>query len=220
MNKRGVGYIGITTVELFILLIVFGILIFVTAKVDTSDEINSIKNRDMALADLVSSYEDRIGICPLLDLVSIRDSVGVCTASDCRALLDVKIALEKARKIAKERGYDLLVTSAYRNIQHQAKLYRIYELGGEVVAAKPSCNAPHVTGRALDVRLVDANTLELLEGMSETTDLANMEIGKRKELEDIMCEAGFVRFSGEYWHFEYDTDKAIAAKNKGMCTYG
>ena len=36
----------------------------------------------------------------------------------------------------------------------------------------------------------------------------------RALLEQIMCEAGWVRYAREYWHFEYGTDRWRRAAGK------
>jgi len=50
MNKKAEEYSMTTTVELFILLIVFGLLAYITFNVDTSNQINEIMAKDLGLS--------------------------------------------------------------------------------------------------------------------------------------------------------------------------
>jgi D-alanyl-D-alanine dipeptidase len=149
----------------------------------------------------------RTETCPVPELQQIPDSL-VCTATRCQLMPEVTEKLARAQQIAQNRGYQLQVTSAYRTYEDQAAMRA---RKGEM-AALPSCTAPHVTGRAVDV---------VLKGQPYMTSAGNptadMSLGKRQELEAIMCEAGFVRYAGEFWHYEYGTSRWERGKAAGVC---
>jgi len=150
------------------------------------------------------------GECPKLDLVLIPDSIECRQTSepDCRVLPDVKSKLEEASAIAAKRGLKLAVTSAYRSFAAQKKLYDKYGAGR---VATPSCTSPHTTGRAVDVVIVGGS------GMG-SANMGDISIGDRKLLEEVMCEAGFVRYDNEFWHFEFGTGRWQRGKGAGVCS--
>ena len=141
-------------------------------------------------------------ICPIpADLQSIEGVACYTSYSSCELNKEVVDSLRSAQSIAKAKGYDLLVTSAHRTYQQQGILFNMYGPGR---ASYPSCGSPHIGGRAVDVVLTKNGVP--VEGMSSDQGAMNdLSIGKRSELQNIMCQAGFQRFSGEFWHFEYKT---------------
>ena len=61
MNKKGQDLPTVTTVELFILLLIFGMLAYVTYNINISNEVNSIRARDLGLAiNLISSFDKNV----------------------------------------------------------------------------------------------------------------------------------------------------------------
>jgi len=153
-------------------------------------------------------------ICPDVELKTIPSDI-VCSAtqSHCSLKPEVVAKLQEAQTIAKNKGFELEVTSGYRTIVQQAALKAAK---GEL-AAGAGCTAPHVTGGAVDV---------VLRGrpyMIGKGNVANMNLGERKILEEIMCEAGFVRYGnkegtkGEFWHYEYGTKRWERGKAAGVC---
>lgn len=142
--------------------------------------------------------------CPIPDdLVMIKDIACETTHSNCELNQELFEKLKQAQSFAKEKGYDLLVTSATRTLQHQQELFDMYGSGR---AALPSCTAPHISGKAVDVVLTKNG--KPVEGMSSKEgEMYDLSIGKRADLQEIMCKAGFQRFSGEFWHYEYKTER-------------
>ena len=101
---------------------------------------------------------------------------------------------------------ELELTSGYRSEARQKQLWdkAVDRYGSEAKArkwvAKPGGCAPHVTGGAVDIRI---------KGKKGDPD------GK---LEQIMCQAGWVRYQAEWWHFEYKTKRWHAASPAGVCS--
>jgi hypothetical protein len=167
-------------------------------------------SRDMMEFPISYSTEDPIRkteVCQTPELEQIPDSI-VCSAKRCLLRPEVAEKLVQAQQIAQTKGYQLQVTSAYRTYEDQAAMRAAK---GEM-AALPSCNAPHVTGGAVDV---------VLKGQPYMTSsgypVSDMSLGDRKVLEEVMCKAGFVRYSGEFWHYEYGTNRWERGKAAEVC---
>lgn len=188
----------------------------------------------------IVEWEQKVGVPlggPLVPSVSTDISCGViplveiqgvaCGASICAIHPEVEQRLLAAEAIAEQQGYELYVNSAYRSISDQRYLWehgtRAHpewkdlppEQRREFVSP-PSCNAPHTTGRAVDVVLksggqfVEMNTLNGIK-----LAVSDMSHPERQRLESIMASAGFVRYVGEYWHYEYGTTRWHRAKERG-----
>lgn len=157
---------------------------------------------------VVSSVDDPCGIN---SYTSIDNYCDRGSRSRCEIESSAYPIYERAVEIAKEKGYILYVTNAHRTFADQQYLKKKY---GKY-AAEPSCSAPHILGKAIDVILLDLETKQKADCMdrydspkpTKKEQLSDMECGDRQILEDIMCEAGFVRWSGEYWHYEYGTKR-------------
>lgn len=132
-------------------------------------------------------------------------------------------------------GYKLVLIEGYRSLQHQqyswdqkcAALHSEYpdwtqeqiENAARLVVAKPSKNANHVTGGAVDVVLCDSalNLLDMGSPYPFTSNdmqyrdkfpmfargLMSEQEKNRKILRDAMTIAGFVYYPGEWWHYCY-----------------
>uniref|UniRef100_A0A7V3N5U1 D-alanyl-D-alanine carboxypeptidase-like core domain-containing protein n=1 Tax=candidate division CPR3 bacterium TaxID=2268181 RepID=A0A7V3N5U1_UNCC3 len=113
--------------------------------------------------------------------------------------------LRAAQEIAKNKGLELEVRSAYRSYERQKELWdkAVNKYGSEKAArkwvAKPSHCTPHATGGAVDIRI---------KGRRGDPD---------GTLEKIMCEAGWVRYKAEWWHFEYKTKRWQNGHDVGAC---
>lgn len=61
MNKKGQDYPTVTTVELGILLLIFGMLAYVFANANISNDVNNIRARDLGLTiSLIGSFDNNI----------------------------------------------------------------------------------------------------------------------------------------------------------------
>jgi D-alanyl-D-alanine dipeptidase len=133
--------------------------------------------------------------CIKLDLVDITGIRCDAPKSFCKIKKDVFEHLQQADKIAKSKGYQgIVVNEAYRDVARQRYLFELNKCN-TVLAACPTCNAPHVTGGAVDIALLTKKGEKVYSS----------------ELEKVMCEAGFVRYAAEGWHFEYGTERYARA---------
>lgn len=116
--------------------------------------------------------------------------------------------LKRANLIAKEQGVEISIVSAGRTIEYQTKLWdeALKNANGDEEIAddyvtKPSCNAPHITGKALDLCLKGSETCKMVT--KKYKSFSNEDTNK---LQRIMKKAGWKRYCAEWWHFEYGLD--------------
>lgn len=134
------------------------------------------------------------------------------TASNRRLKPVTKDKLISAASIALNQGYTLEATSMFRTYAQQEYLYNCYQTkscNGGNAAAKPDCKtAPHMNGIAVDVCIVtpEIDTCSYIKQMYNDGKNAGANSAKlavaQKKLQEIMKQAGFNRFCGEWWHFE------------------
>lgn len=165
----------------------------------------------------------------------------------------VLLRLQKAKEVLNSRGgcenWDLKIWDGFRTLNTQKILYDTYydELKNEhadwdeeqlneavqIFVSRPSRDpllpAPHNTGGAIDLTIVDENGNELPMGSkfdefnekSYTNHFENDDSeegvkfhSNRVLLSEIMASAMFVNYHEEWWHFSYG-DQAWAAENPG-----
>ena len=143
------------------------------------------------------------------NLVSINNMVNT-SASDPRLIKGAADALKKAVDIAAKNNVKLYVTSANRTYAVQKKLWDA-ELkkhnGDETITRKyvahPSkCQGVcygHCASLAVDICIAGSTSCNHIGGSKN----ANYSDANTKKLEAIMIEAGWKRYSGEWWHFQY-----------------
>ncbi|MFA5069849.1 MAG: M15 family metallopeptidase [Patescibacteria group bacterium] len=152
---------------------------------------------------------------PNNDLLRVAASV-----SDPRVRNVMIPKLEKAAKELKQNDMKLVITGAHRTFATQQRLFACYQEYNNTYscdltkcpekcneAAAPSCDAPHLTGMAIDA-CVEVGTDTTLCTMMSTkpinnnhptdTNLKNSQI----KFQEIMQYNGFYRYCGEWWHFE------------------
>jgi len=120
---------------------------------------------------------------------------------------DMISPLQKASELAQKNGKILQITihGGFRTMAEQEKKWQeaLTKYGSEDAArkkvAKPSCNAPHLTGRAIDICF--KNNLICGKITGEFANFSNDDVFL---LQNIMKEAGFKRYCAEWWHFEYN----------------
>ncbi|MEI7498417.1 MAG: D-alanyl-D-alanine carboxypeptidase family protein [Candidatus Falkowbacteria bacterium] len=119
--------------------------------------------------------------------------------------------LKKAAAIAVQNGVKLQVTSAHRSIETQQQLWdaAVQKYGSEEEAkkyvAKPSLNAPHVKGVAVDICIAGSASCQQV-GRNATLDNADTQ-----NLDKIMHDAGWKRYCGEWWHYQPSTNPPTKA---------
>lgn len=120
---------------------------------------------------------------------------------------DMILPLQKAAELAQKNGKILQITiyGGVRTMAEQEKKWQeaLVKYGSEDAArkkvAKPSCNAPHLTGRAIDICFKNNPICGKITG--ESANFSNDDVIL---LQSIMKEAGFKRYCAEWWHFEYN----------------
>ena len=124
--------------------------------------------------------------------------------------------ISRAATRLKAAGLTMVIKSAHRSIKIQEWLYKCYINYKETKechrvdcsdgcnpAAKPSCEAPHVTGLAIDVCVYAGDDKTLCNMISPAYNDAFPPGGTYQLiLQQIMADVGFSRFCGEWWHFE------------------
>jgi hypothetical protein len=151
-------------------------------------------------------------VCDIPTLVQPDYSVITCQPlqySSCEFKPEILQMLEKAQEIARSQGKELIVTSGYRTYEQQAELKVLYPTS----AAEASCNAPHIIGDAVDIVLKDTPHMS----RDDAGGIAYMGYPERQQLEKIMCGAGFIRWTGEFWHYEYGSKRWEKGKAAGAC---
>lgn len=148
------------------------------------------------------------------ELVSFPNNINglTVTASDKRLKPVARDKLVLATTLALNQGYTLQVNSMFRSYAKQEYLYNCYltkSCNGGNPAAKPDCKtAPHMNGIAVDVCIItpEINTCSYMKQMYNDGKNAGVNSAKlavaQKKLQEIMKQAGFNRFCGEWWHFE------------------
>lgn len=127
-----------------------------------------------------------------------------CSKNSMMLREETNNALNIAAQLAEKEGIKLTITSAYRTLEEQQALWNeaVKKHGSEAskYVARPSVNSPHVTGTAVDI-CIDGYCNKMNSGN------ANLSNEKIQKLQNIMKQAGFIRYCGEWWHFEYGSGR-------------
>jgi D-alanyl-D-alanine dipeptidase len=146
--------------------------------------------------------------------VSIDKQKISCSGS-CTLNAQAYARLLAANEEAKKLGFEIHVYSSYRSMEQQIALWegktperyaQRYPDPAERSKYVANPYAPgaaqrntHFSGKAVDVRRKDKSN-------------SQMTPSDWKRLEEVMYNAGWVRYSNEAWHFEYDTERWARAK--------
>lgn len=142
---------------------------------------------------------------------------------------DALAGLQKAMEIAKSREVRLFVSDASRTWDKQQELWtkglaktrlegarqnppwteEKIKAKTRLIVAPPSCNSPHVTGRAVDICITGTQSCGHI-GAHPSSNLLWVNDKDAKLLADIMESAGWKRYCKEWWHFEYNWNGAPA----------
>ena len=145
--------------------------------------------------------------------------------SGLRAKPDLVKALQTAAKEAYDKGYTIVVSSAFRPFATQLALVcnrigdPVKEAGiGHAVAWPGGSN--HGTGSAIDISLIDnATGSRVVSSGNCAAQKAgrNATVEAQQMLNDIMFSAGFRRYSKEIWHYEYGTSSDCRCTSNSTC---
>lgn len=125
--------------------------------------------------------------------------------------------LVQAADVLRAQGYGIVIWDAYRPVWAQQALWDICP-DPNYVSAPGTGTQSHCRGCAVDITLYDLESGALLEmptGFDDFTRLADRDYSDVSEtaaanarlLENILSQAGFKPYFGEWWHFT-DTDIA------------
>lgn len=129
----------------------------------------------------------------------------------CFLRAEVAQALEKANALANQKSLKLVIFDCYRPYGYQQKMFEI--VNNPKYVAPPGKGSNHNRGAAVDLSLAD-NEGNLLDMGNEFDDFSSLSHyisdkisakaqNNRKQLRDIMKEAGFTPYDNEWWHFDY-----------------
>ena len=155
------------------------------------------------------SEENNAGNCAEDETMQNIDTIsGLKTsASDPRLTVKGYQALEKANEIAKSHGVGLHVTSAFRSNETQKELWKEAEkkYGDQAskYVAKPNSCGGHRNGQTVDLCLT-RNGAPTESCSKIKPAYANYSDPDIELLKKIMKEAGWVRYAGEWWHYQYE----------------
>lgn len=118
--------------------------------------------------------------------------------------------LAAAQEVLKEKGFRLLIWDAFRPVSAQFKLWEVCP--NSTYVANPNTGySSHSRGNTVDLTLVtmDGQTVKMPTGFDDFSALADRNYYDCPEdaaenarlLENVMIEAGFTPYSGEWWHF-------------------
>ncbi len=121
------------------------------------------------------------------------------------------LALLKAHRLFKAKGYRIKIYDAYRPLAVQWKLWKMYQNPDYV--ADPCKGSMHNRGAAIDLTLIDKNGKELDMGTpfdyfgerahTDYSQLPQHVLANRYLLKSVMKKVGFQGISTEWWHFSY-----------------
>ncbi len=180
--------------------------------------------------------------------------------NDCYVRREVVIKLvDAARNLP--NGHKLLIWDGWRPTSVQRQLYETYLMklsqefpewseerlreGTRQFVSYPSENeeapAPHITGGAVDVTIVDENDVPLPMGteFDDFTEQAwtnyyeekknnggklseeeEMFLKNRQLLNHVMTSSGFTNYPAEWWHFDYGNQWWAKQSNEPAAKYG
>ncbi|MDD2680523.1 MAG: D-alanyl-D-alanine carboxypeptidase family protein [Patescibacteria group bacterium] len=139
------------------------------------------------------------------DLKNIEGIVSTSAQTPILTTVGVE-GLVKAVEEARKMGVELHVTSAFRTAEHQQALWdramTKYNNDASIAAkyvARPGGCGGHRSGQAIDVCIKGSASCQKM-GSAAFADYKDSDVTK---LQEIMKAAGWKRYCGEWWHFQY-----------------
>ena len=146
----------------------------------------------------------------------------VYTSNTCYIDKNTAKRLVEAQKAAHKAGFKMKIWDAYRPVSAQKRFWELLP-DNNFVAYPPDMSTmkefknSHMNGQCVDVTLtdMDGKDVPMPSGFDDFTEKARLDCPQttgqaRKNgefLRDIMVEAGFTPYEGEWWHF-YDRNVA------------
>ncbi|MBQ7059952.1 MAG: M15 family metallopeptidase [Firmicutes bacterium] len=126
--------------------------------------------------------------------------------------------LAEAQEALKELGYKLLIWDAFRPVSAQYVLWEVCP-DPRYVANPITGYSLHSCGNTVDLTIItlDGNEVEMPTGFDDFSYRADRDYSDCTEvetinallLEDVMIDAGFEPYSGEWWHFSDTVDYSV-----------
>ena len=134
--------------------------------------------------------------------------------TDARLRYGTVLKLKAAQAQLQQEGLTLLIWDAYRPVSAQFNLWNACP--DPVYVANPNTGySSHSQGNTVDVTIVQTSgaPVEMPTDFDNFTakadrnyeDCTSQEAANAQKLEDIMVQAGFKPYNGEWWHFS-DTE--------------
>ena len=122
-------------------------------------------------------------------------------------------ALNKANTRFNQLGFAIKLYDAYRPYDATVKFYEIFK--DTTYVASPYAGSRHNRGCAVDITLVELNTVVELQMQTEYDDftekahpdyqdLSEDALNNRKFLIETMQQFGFTVYPSEWWHFDFN----------------
>ncbi len=150
--------------------------------------------------------------------IDVVASVPLLTKDASEALKQVDMIVERIKTEKNRPNLKLQITSAGRTMASAQKLWekavRKYGDRASTYAAPPSCKNSHNSGRAVDISIV-SSYINNYFNWHNASYWDNNDIAL---LATIMHEAGWKRYCGEWWHYEYNSGITAKRTDKpGKC---
>jgi hypothetical protein len=150
------------------------------------------------------------GHCPTInELKNLTGLVGGTNAGSPNITPEAYDALSRAVEIAKKQGVKLFVSSAFRSMAEQTKLwnqglakYKTTALTRKYVAPPGTKCYSHMAGSTVDLCIMGSASCGHIGFQSAAN--ATYSDADTKKLQAIMQEAGWIRYCNEWWHFQFN----------------
>ena len=186
-------------------------------KLQNDDENISVCASSINLADfvLVRDYIDNIKVD--LPYAGSNNFTGtlIYDFDDAYLRYGTILKLQNVQRKLNDQGFGLLIWDAFRPVSAQYKLWEAYP-NSKYVANPINGFSSHSRGNTVDVSLLALDGSEVLmpTGFDDFSALADRDYSDCDQLaaehaillENIMSEAGFKPYFGEWWHFS-DVDE-------------
>ncbi|OIO20451.1 MAG: hypothetical protein CO029_03575 [Candidatus Magasanikbacteria bacterium CG_4_9_14_0_2_um_filter_41_10] len=201
----------------------------ITAQEFKKDTINDISVNGWTLWEGINEEQKKeilpflfknIAQCPVSEDI-IKIPIQEWNLGSFKLSKNVIPGLQAAVDTAKKYGFEIRLSSGYRPIDQETQLWNTgliarYTQGvkdwfdqNRAFIAFPACQAPHTSGGSIDMYLMkNGKKVTPKEPLMKTIDQYTNQYFSSAEpyvlvMEQMMHEAGWVRYCQESWHFEY-----------------
>lgn len=200
------------------ILTILGVLVLLvlgTSTVTDQKRTNSF-HQELVMKDSSDWQEINMDAKGMVNKMAYADTANfmgqkIYPCAKCFLRPEVAEALEKANTLANQKNLKLVIFDCYRPYGYQQKMFEI--VNNPKYVAPPGKGSNHNRGAAIDLSLAD-NEGNLLDMGNEFDDFSSLSHyisdkisakaqNNRKQLRDIMKEAGFTPYDNEWWHFDY-----------------